>query len=160
MERWLHKACALIDEIQWTAMQMAGLRNALVHDLGLDRYRWAVLLAISRSDYCLSISDLARALKQSRQGMHRMVVGMARAGGITLLPNSDDRRILQLELSPAGKRAIGQICQCFEAAVLEISAHLDGRTIHRTTEVLNSLRARIDERQQLSRSRAPEMLPR
>ena len=109
MERWLQKACALIDEIRWTAMQMAGLRNALEQDLGLDQY---------------------------------------------------DRRILQLALSPAGKSAIGQIRQCFEAAVLEISAHLDGRSIHRTTEVLNSLRARIDERRQLSRSRAPEMLPR
>jgi hypothetical protein len=52
MDRWLQKALLLVEEIRWTAAQIAVVRNNLVSDLGLDRQRWTVLLAISRSDYC------------------------------------------------------------------------------------------------------------
>lgn len=143
MDRWLQKALLLVEEIQRTATQIAAVRNALVRDFGLDRHRWAVLLAVARSDYCLSISDLARVLKQSRQATHRMAVTLACNGWIELLPNQDDRRILQLQLTPAGKSVIEQIRRRFTNSVMEFSTHLDGRAIHAATEVLSSLRARI-----------------
>jgi DNA-binding MarR family transcriptional regulator len=143
MDRWLQKALFLVEEILSSAAQITRIRNALMRDFGLDRQRWSILLAVSRSDYCLSISDLARVLKQSRQATHRMAVELARAGWLELLPNPDDRRIIQLELTRAGKSVIGQIRHRFTHSVLQPSAHLEGRDIQTATEVLSSLRTRM-----------------
>ena len=104
MERRRREVLSLVEEILHTATQLKILRNAQMRDAGLDRQRWAVLLAIARSDYCLSISDLARTLRQSRQATQRMTLALAREGWIEHRPNNDDRRLLQLFLTSRGKK--------------------------------------------------------
>ena len=145
MERWLVNALSLMEAIQSTAAQISALRNEQMRDAGLDRQRWAVLLAISRSPYCLSISDLARVLKQSRQATHRAVLELARSGWLELLPNHDDRRILQLALTANGKSVIAQIRHRFSTSVLAFSAHLESREMNSTTSLLHRLRTRMAE---------------
>jgi DNA-binding MarR family transcriptional regulator len=99
-----------------------------------------VLLAISRSDYCLSISDLARALKQSRQATQRMALDLAQAGWIEHRPNVDDRRLLQLFLTPQGKTAVHLIRRHFDSSALTCTSHVDSRSVRTSIDLLRSLR--------------------
>jgi DNA-binding MarR family transcriptional regulator len=163
MDRWLSQALELMDEIQWTARALAELRHSLVRDFGLDRRRWAVLLAISRSHYTLSISDLARALKQTRQSTHRMAVAMARSGWLELLPNRDDRRLLQIALTRGGKSVVAQIRQRYRMSVLTFCATLDTREMRATAELLKLVRQEMAELKSSSlaspRGFEPRLLP-
>ena len=145
MDGFLPKALSMLEEIQRTAAHITALRDAQMREAGLDQERWAVLLAISRSDYCLSISDLARVLNRSRQAAQRMTRQLARTGWIEHLPNVDDRRLLQLFLTPQGKSMIAQIRHRFDASVLAFSAHVNARTLRSTEELLRGLRARMTE---------------
>src|SRR5215208_4727340 len=138
MERWLRKAVSLMEDIHRTAAHITALRNEQMREIGLDRRRWAVLLAISSSNYSLSISDLARALKKSRQATHRMAVALARAGWVEFLLNGDDHRIRQLALTSRGKSIIAQIRHSFATSVIVFSAHLDARALHATSQLLHS----------------------
>lgn len=145
MERRRREVFSLVEEILHTATQLNVLRNAQMRNAGLDRQRWAVLLAIARSDYCLSISDLARVLRQSRQATQRMTLALARDGWIEHRPNNDDRRLLQLFLTSHGKSAIERMRYEFNSSALVFTAHIDSRATRSAIELLRSMRTRMTE---------------
>ena len=155
MERRRREVFSLVEEILHTATQLNVLRNAQMRDAGLDRRRWAVLLAISRSDYCLSISDLARVLRQTRQATQRMTLGLARDGWIEHRPNHDDRRLLQLFLTTRGKSAIERMRYEFNSSALVFTAHINSRATRSAIELLRSIRTRMTEFHPVVRKAVP-----
>ena len=61
------------------------------------------------SSYCLAIADVARALGVKRQTAHELVHATAAAGYVELLPNRDDRRILQVFLTAQGRAELARV---------------------------------------------------
>ena len=68
--------------------------------------RWRLLRAIERCGGAPTFSDLGRLLDMSRQGAREQALEAAETGVVELFPAHDDRRALQVMLTPAGRRAL------------------------------------------------------
>ena len=68
--------------------------------------RHDLLAALERIGGWPSISELARALRVSKQAAREQVIGAARAGLLELLPDPHDRRSIQVGLTAGGKRLL------------------------------------------------------
>ena len=68
--------------------------------------RWQLLRAIERCGGAPTFADLARLLKMSRQAAREQALKTAEAGFVELFVAPDDRRLLQVALTPAGRREL------------------------------------------------------
>jgi DNA-binding MarR family transcriptional regulator len=140
MHRSTQRALWLFSEIRSTASCLRAAQYAIVREFGLNEKRWLLLVTIKKSNCFLSISDLARAMRISRQAAHRLSLRLAAAGFVELLPNRDDRRILQIDLTARGKSVIAQIRDQFAESAISFAATQDERTMNATAEVLSGIR--------------------
>jgi DNA-binding MarR family transcriptional regulator len=93
----------LIDEILTAARCIAGARDWSGQPVHRTDGVWRVLDTVAHSRYCLAIADLARSLRVRKQTAHALAHAAARARVIELVPNHQDKRILQLEVTPCGR---------------------------------------------------------
>lgn len=100
--RWL-AADELTDEITRAAEHIKTARTWGGDPVFRTTGPWRVLTTVARSRYCLSISDLARALGVRKQVAHVLAHEAARAEYVELVPNHQDRRILQALVTPRGR---------------------------------------------------------
>ena len=96
----------LLTEIERTAKYVWDLRARIARKHRFTTARWLALLALARSPYCLSISDLARAVGCTRQTAHQLAQCLERTGEVRLVPNSYHHHIVQLELTSSGRAAV------------------------------------------------------
>src|SRR5688572_3816821 len=68
--------------------------------------RWRLLRAIERRGGAPTFADLARLPKMSRQAAREQALKTAEAGLVELFTAPDDRRLLQVALTPAGRREL------------------------------------------------------
>ncbi|HJR68812.1 MAG TPA: MarR family transcriptional regulator [Gammaproteobacteria bacterium] len=100
--RWL-AADEPIDEITGAAVRIAAARTWAGDPVFRTTGPWRVLATVARSQYCLSLSDLARALGVRKQTAHALAHEAERAEYVELVPNHQDRRILQALVTPRGR---------------------------------------------------------
>ena len=96
----------LADAIRGAATTLNAAENSICKEAGLSVEQWRALSVIGRTTRSLCVSQLARSLGRSRQSTHELVLGLERAGWIRLLRNPDDRRLLQMEITSAGRRTL------------------------------------------------------
>jgi DNA-binding MarR family transcriptional regulator len=109
---------------------------------------WELLRAIERSSYCCSIADAARLLRISRQAAHKTASKAASAGAIELVPNRDDRRIVQIVLTRSGRSELAAAWSAQAGVVTVLLNGLDLREIDETAHIVRVIRQRLvaDER--------------
>ena len=134
---------SLASEIRYTAARLDHCRASICETVGLSPEHWRALATICRSTYHLSISDLARQLRRSRQSTHSLAVGMERAGWIRCLPNPDDRRLLQLELTDSGRSVLVDTEHRYNMCLLTMWADLDIRELLQLRRTLRVIREHI-----------------
>jgi DNA-binding MarR family transcriptional regulator len=105
--------------------------------------RWRALAAIVHSPLVLSVSDLARRLRLSRQSVYRLALGLARAGWIQYLPNSSDRRLLQLEITASGKRILDDAEYRFTTWLTVMTYDLSEHELRQMVSAVRCVRERI-----------------
>jgi DNA-binding MarR family transcriptional regulator len=98
-------------------------------------------------------------MRTSRQTAHALVRAVAAIGLIELLTNPDDRRLVQVRLTPLGRAALAD-WQAGEALwVITLLNGLDTHAIRATTHILYVIRQRLarNERElsRPGRARAP-----
>jgi DNA-binding MarR family transcriptional regulator len=130
-------------EIHNAAACLAASRDAICQETGLSAERWRALAAIDRSSRTLSISDLARQLRHSRQAAHALALGLERAGWIRFLPNRDDRRLLQMEMTPQGKFILSVTENRMNGWLLAMSSDLGDRELRELVYTLRAVRERV-----------------
>jgi DNA-binding MarR family transcriptional regulator len=142
-------------EITATAAAVAAARSLTREPIVRADSAWRVLETVARSPYCLSIADLARLLGSSRQTARTFVLAAVREGLVELEPNSDDRRLLQLAVTPRGRAEL-QAAESREAAWLIVLLHgLGDRDMATTTRVLTVIRQRLErDARELARGNA------
>ena len=138
-----HDAWQLAQEVHSAASILASGRSAICKQVGLTPERWRALAAIVRSPYVLSVSDLARRLRLTRQSAHRLALGLARAGWIRYLPNSSDRRLLQLEITASGKRVLDEAELRFTTWLSVMTYDLSERELRQMVSAVRCVRERI-----------------
>lgn len=142
-ERRNAAACELIDEITAAARQIAAARDVFGQPIFRTDGVWRVLTTVAGSPYCLAIADLARALGIRKQAAHELAHEAARQHLIELAPNHLDKRILQLLLTPRGRRELEAARQ---AEALWRATLLNGLGDHElaaTTHVVRTVRQRL-----------------
>jgi DNA-binding MarR family transcriptional regulator len=145
MPRNLRKHClwSLAWEIRNTAARLDRCRALICETVGLSSERWSALAVLCRSTHLLSISDLARQLRRSRQSAHSLALGLERDGWIRFLPNPDDRRLIQMELTNPGRRILADIEHRYNTCLLVMWYDLDMRELLELRKTLRVIRDHI-----------------
>ena len=133
----------LIEEIVWAGRCIAAARHRNGDPIAPTDAVSSLLVALERSSYCCSISDVARLLHVSRQSAHETVRKAERARLVDLLTNPDDRRILQLVLTPAGRSALKWMWMAESTWLAELLIGLDQHRRATALQVVRVIRQRL-----------------
>ena len=122
-----------------------------VEQEGLTTQQWAVLGALSRTDAKggMSVGDLARYLKVSRQNLAGLLGRMERDGHIALATSALDRRAKLINMTPHGRKvwekdALPKIRTYYETALADFSTGDLTHTLHYLMKLLDNME-RIDQ---------------
>jgi len=118
-----------------------------------------VLVTVAESPYCLAIADVARAVGVRRQAAHRLVYEAVRAGVIELVPHPQDRRLLQVAVTPEGRRELAAARIAEHVWLTTLLSGLGDHELKATIHVVKVIRQRLErdardlERQKRERAR-------
>jgi DNA-binding MarR family transcriptional regulator len=140
---WRFEATALVDEIIATGARLTAARQEGGDPILRADAEWRLLRALERTSYCLSISDVARTMRISRQTAHELVRSVAAADLIELLTNPDDRRLVQVRLTSHGRATLADWRAGEALWVIALLNGLDKREIRATTHMLYVIRQRL-----------------
>ncbi|HEY3518934.1 MAG TPA: helix-turn-helix domain-containing protein [Gammaproteobacteria bacterium] len=148
----------LIEEITSAARRIAAAYDRNGEPVYRTDGIWRVLATVASSPYCLAIADLARSLGVRKQTAHELAHAAASARVIELVPNPEDKRILQALLTETGR---AELAAARTAAAGWLAALLNGLGDHElkaTIHVVRVIRQRLErdarERDRQSRGRA------
>jgi DNA-binding MarR family transcriptional regulator len=146
-------ATAFLHEI---VMVADGLKRARAFD-GSSALHFAprarLLRTIERCGGAPTFAHLARVLGISRQTAREQALETVRAGLVELFQPPDDRRVWQVALTPAGRRALDAQRMPPYAWVFSLLSGLERAEMRRTHDVLRVIRLRL-ERYEKDRRRA------
>ena len=124
-----------------------------VESEGLTTQQWAVLGALSRSEAAggMSVGDLARYLKVSRQNLSGLLGRMERDGRIQTAADESDRRSRLVSMTTAGLRvwqdeALPKIHDYYEQVLADFSVNDITHTLHYLLKILENMQ-RVDDAQ-------------
>jgi DNA-binding MarR family transcriptional regulator len=122
-----------------------------VEEDGLTTQKWAVLGALSRTsvDGGMSVGNLARYLKVSRQNLSGQIGRMERDGLIELLADTLDRRTKRVNITKHGRKvwekdALPKIRSYYDAALTDFSTGDLTHTLHYLLKLLDNME-KIDQ---------------
>lgn len=124
-----------------------GWRTALnrrLRPLGYSRSRWMVLLYISRND-AIPHRELADRLGIESPTLVRLVDRMEADGLLERRADESDRRVKRLHLSTEGRKEVERIRAYAADLRKELLAGLDKTEIGGALEVLNRIRAKLEQ---------------
>jgi DNA-binding MarR family transcriptional regulator len=149
LQQWRREATIFVHEIMATARRISCARDFGGQPVIRTDAHWLLLCALERAQGCLSIADVGRALRVSRQAAHELVSRMARTGQVEFLAHPSDRRIVHIELTPLGKSALAASHAREAKWVLSLLNGLEPRDMRATAHVLYVIRQRLirNERQ-------------
>jgi DNA-binding MarR family transcriptional regulator len=120
---------------------------------GLTTQQWAVLGALSRPEASggMSVGDLARYLKVSRQNLSGLIGRMERDGRIQTAPDGRDRRSRLVSISDDGrqvwlKEALPKIYGYYDQVLDGFSVNDITHTLHYLLQLLENMQ-RVDNLQ-------------
>jgi DNA-binding MarR family transcriptional regulator len=152
--RWDAAAGELLYEITTAAERIVAARTSSGERVQRTDALWRLLETVERSRYCLAIADVARALGVTRQTAHPLCRAAAGAGYVELLPNPDDRRILQVLLTPHARAELKRVRSAEGIRLHVLLSGLGDHDLAQVTRVLRVIRQRLErddrERRRLS----------
>lgn len=139
----------LVEEIVGAAERVVAARTRGGEPIVCTDAVSSLLAVLERASYCCSISDVARLLRVSRQRAHETARKAELGKLVELLTNPDDRRILQLSLTPLGRARLRAARSAESAWLAELLNGLDERRLATTLQVVRVIRQRLmrDERE-------------
>jgi DNA-binding MarR family transcriptional regulator len=106
--------------------------------------QWALLRAIERCGGCPSFSDLARMLRVRRQSVRSLVLAAEKAGVVELFPDPDDRRALQVALTPRGRQTLESHRMPATVWIFTLLNGLERKAMQSTAHVLRVIALRLE----------------
>ncbi|CAN7232724.1 MarR family winged helix-turn-helix transcriptional regulator [Devosia sp. LjRoot3] len=117
----------------------------LVAPLGLTSARWQVLGTVAMAPTPQPVAHIARDMGLARQSVQRLVNELADAGLVDLKDNPHHKRAKLVCLSEAGRRSFDAIHKLQRPWVDGLAEGLETEKIAIAAEVLQSLRARLEQ---------------
>lgn len=134
----------LIDEITSVAERIADARDWNGDPVYRTDGVWRVLTTVAKSTYCLAIADLARALRVRKQAAHRLAHEAVRARVIELVPNPQDRRLLQAVVTPKGRAELAAATIAEQVWLTTLLNGLGDHELKATLRVVRVIRQRLE----------------
>jgi DNA-binding MarR family transcriptional regulator len=145
----------LIDEITTAAERIAAARDWNAEPVYRTDGVWRVLATVASSRYCLAIADVARALGVRKQVAHQLAHEAARARVIELVPNPQDKRLLQAVVTPQGRAMLAAARTAVEVWLATLLNGLGDRQLKATVRVVRVIRQRLErDARELERHKA------
>ncbi|MCL6417699.1 MarR family transcriptional regulator [Aestuariirhabdus sp. Z084] len=85
--------------------------DQLTKEFGITSSRWKILGALDISPTPLTVSEIGRAMGQSRQAVQRLVDVMVKDDLLHLVDNPNHKRAKLIELAPKGSEVCQQLYQ-------------------------------------------------
>ncbi|MBO9589650.1 MAG: MarR family transcriptional regulator [Devosia sp.] len=120
--------------------------DELVAPLGLTSARWQVLGTVAMAPTPQPVAHIARDMGLARQSVQRLVNELAEAGLVDLRDNPHHKRAKLICLSEAGRHSFDAIHKLQRPWVDGLAEGLETEKIAIAAEVLQSLRARLEQR--------------
>lgn len=124
----MSKRIQLIEEILHAFHAIRNITKAKAASLGYQNHithsQWFVLTMIGHFKK-RSIKDLAQALEMSSSAVTQFVNGLVQAGLVSRKEDPNDRRLVELELSPRGKK---HLADTKEKRITEMAEIFDALT--------------------------------
>jgi DNA-binding MarR family transcriptional regulator len=160
-ERWDAARADLIYEITAAAAKIAAAKHPTGEPVVRTDAVSALLSTIVRSRYCCCLSDVGRLMNVSRQHAQRLAREAERARLVELARNPDDRRIVQVLLTPRGRSAIDRAQRDEKTWAATLLLGLDLPRLVAATHVVRVIRLRLarEERDALARRRDRSRCP-
>jgi len=133
----------LTDAVRGAAAALDATHTTIGRELGLTAEQWSALAIIGRTTRSLSVSQLARQLRHSRQSTHILAVRLEQAGWIRFLRNPDDRRLLQMEITPAGRIILNDVDTRRNTWLITMTYDLEDSDLYVLMNTLRALQNRI-----------------
>jgi DNA-binding MarR family transcriptional regulator len=149
---WALDGADLINEIVAAGERIAAARTWADEPIFRRDALWLLVCALERATYCCSISDAARLMRVTRQTAHELAVRAQLAGYVDLMGNPDDRRIIQLFLTPAARKALARARAVERSWITVLLNGLDAREMRATTHVVNVIRRRLEREEREQRA--------
>lgn len=119
-----------------------------VEPVGLTTQQWAVLGALSQPQATagISVGDLARYLRVSRQNLSGIIARMADDGHLTIAPDGRDRRARLITITEPGRqlwqaRALPRISAYYDRLTDDFSITDMGHMLHYVSKLLKKMEA-------------------
>jgi len=119
-------------------------RDLDAHDLTLGDYQ--VLVYLSEVDsHSMRMCDLADRLQLSPSGLTRRLDGLVKAGLVTRVPSTDDRRVMRAQLTEAGFAALRAAAPDHVDSVRRhIFDHLDDQQVAAMASIFTAISAGLE----------------
>lgn len=149
----------LIDEISSAARRIADARDWNGDPVYRTDGIWRVLATVASSPYCLAIADLGRALRIRKQSARDLAHEAVRAGVIELVPNAQDKRLLQALVTPTGRAELAAARTAEGILLARLLNGLGDQELKGALHVVRVIRQRLErdarelERQKRERAR-------
>ncbi len=115
--------------------------NRLCKPYGLTSARWQVMGAIEIAGQALTVSQIARRMGLSRQGVQRIVNDLSKLEMVTAANNIDHVRAPLINLSQRGRHILEKINRAQIAWVNELAEGLHVDSLENARSVLKAARA-------------------
>jgi len=119
--------------------------NSITEPFGLTSARWQVMGAIDIAGQPLTVSQIARRMGLSRQGVQRIVNDLVSLGMIEAAKNLDHKRAPLISLTKNGAKVMIKIDKAQTAWVNEISDGLSQRQINQALKLMQKLCEHLEE---------------
>ena len=118
--------------------------NEITKPYGLTSARWQVLGAIDLAERPMTVSQIARRMGLSRQGVQRIVNDLEQIGIVSAQVNIDHKRASLIAISKKGERIMAKVNKAQISWVNQLSKGLDKQNIDQTLELLQTVRVRCE----------------
>lgn len=119
-------------------------RDLAPHDLTLGDYQ--VLVYLSEADgHSMRMCDLADRLQLSPSGLTRRLDGLVKAGLVTRVPSTEDRRVMMAQLTEAGFASLREAAPDHVDSVRRhIFDHLDDQQVAAMASIFTAISAGLE----------------
>lgn len=131
----------------WTLLHQSYLLtykylDQIVSRLGISQAQASVLLVLRGAGQPLPLSRLARYLVQEAQSVTSLVDRLEARGLVRRVPDSRDRRVIHVELTPAGEEMFNQVFPAAWKACREVFVGLSDTELNQLSDLTAKVRDR------------------
>jgi len=148
---WLLEATTFVRDIVATSTLIERARTPDGKPVVRTDAQFALLATLERLEGCPAFADLGRAARISRQAARALAIDAARAGVVELVPNAADRRIVQVVVTPLGRKILAEAGSRERLWAAQLLNGLPTREMRLVAHVLGVIRQRLrrDEQERL-----------